>query len=290
MAIKNPTVEAVEEYIGARTPILHRCIIHDVVWSVIPYSVLKGHGCKMCGVDKRDSILRRTQEEYIQQLMQKAPNIELVGNYVNATTPVSHYCKKHDVTWDATPDNILSGHGCKQCGNEKMSIRFTKPREQYIEELKSINPSIMCIGEYVNMNTNVMHRCLVCGNEWETKPQLIKIGSGCPQCSESHGERLVRQYLESHSIKYVFQKKFDECRNVHPLPFDFYLPEYNSIIEYDGEQHFRPIEWFGGDEGFNNLLKRDEIKNEYCKENNIPILRIPYYADVTKELDNFLFA
>ena len=75
--------------------------------------------------------------------------------------------------------------------------------------------------------------------------------------------------------------KFNDCRNKNPLPFDFYLPEYKTCIEFDGRQHFESIEHWEGDNGLLKIKKNDSIKNEYCKDNDIKLIRIPYY-----EIDN----
>jgi hypothetical protein len=83
--------------------------------------------------------------------------------------------------------------------------------------------------------------------------------------------------LKKVGLVYEIQYTFNDCLNIKKLPFDFYLPEYNICIEYDGEQHFRPIDYFGGLETFNKQKERDNIKNKYCENNNIEILRIAYY-------------
>lgn len=87
---------------------------------------------------------------------------------------------------------------------------------------------------------------------------------------------MISKYLEINKIEYVRQKKFTNCENVKNLPFDFYLPESNVCIEYDGIQHFKPISLFGGIEGFVKTKVRDVKKNEYCELNNIKLIRISY--------------
>ena len=77
--------------------------------------------------------------------------------------------------------------------------------------------------------------------------------------------------------------------NVSRLSFDAFLPKYNVAIEYDGEQHFKPTEFFGGEEGLRRTIERDEIKNRYCKDNNIILYRISYkdrdfIEDIIKEI------
>jgi very-short-patch-repair endonuclease len=94
--------------------------------------------------------------------------------------------------------------------------------------------------------------------------------------SISYGERKILKYLESNNIEYKHQFKFDECKNVNKLIFDFYVPSLNTIIEFDGRQHFEPIEFFGGLEDFEKLKVRDSIKNDFCEKNKINLLRISY--------------
>ena len=108
------------------------------------------------------------------------------------------------------------------------------------------------------------------------------------QKKESNGERAVRLYLENHDIDYVQGKWFKDCRDVNPLPFDFYLPNENKMIEFDGEQHFREKHFFAYD--FEKNQRHDAIKNKYCEENNISLIRIPYWKiyKVNDILDEFL--
>lgn len=100
---------------------------------------------------------------------------------------------------------------------------------------------------------------------------------GCPICRIPKGEARVKMFLDNHNIQYMAQATFKGCVYKKRLRFDFYLPQYKIAIEYDGEQHFRPVEVFGGEEGHLKTKKRDEIKNNYCKGNNIKLIRIPYW-------------
>lgn len=100
----------------------------------------------------------------------------------------------------------------------------------------------------------------------------------CPFCTgESSGERKVRITLEQLKIEYKQQYSFSECKRINLLKFDFYLPDYNCCVEYDGEQHFEPSNFFGGEEAFKERQERDEIKNQFCREQNIRLIRIPYW-------------
>ena len=103
---------------------------------------------------------------------------------------------------------------------------------------------------------------------------------GCPSCGESKGEKTISTYLTENKIKFTSQYTFEDCRDKNLLPFDFGILNNSSIlllIEYDGIQHYKSIEYFGGMESLKSQQRRDKIKNEYCNENKIPLLRIPYW-------------
>jgi very-short-patch-repair endonuclease len=84
------------------------------------------------------------------------------------------------------------------------------------------------------------------------------------------------EYLSRNGVIYEYQKKFDGLRNKNPLPFDFYIPDSNICIEYDGQQHFEPIDAFGGLESFNKLKDNDAKKDEFCEIRGIELIRISY--------------
>jgi hypothetical protein len=192
---------------------------------------------------------------------------------------------KHDIFWSAYPDNILRGCGCSECAKEKIGEKNRKTHDQYVFELAKVNSNIEVIDEYQDASTAILHRCKIDGYTWYARPGNILFGKGYPKCNESHGERQVCKWLYERNINYIQQKIFDDCRDQRPLPFDFYLPDYNICIEYDGEQHFRPIELFGGEGGFNKRKYHDSIKTQYCINNNIHLLRIPYFQNVEEELE-----
>lgn len=129
---------------------------------------------------------------------------------------------------------------------------------------------------YKNTNLKVTIICKKHGN-FEQRPKRHKNGDGCPSCNESKGESEIHRILEIKCINYIRQKTFKDCKNINLLKFDFYIPDYNTCIEYDGEQHFKINEYFGGEESFNKCKINDHIKNNYCTKNNIKLIRIPYY-------------
>lgn len=285
----NPLIEVIGTYINARTPVLHRCKVDGHIWPAVPYVILRGDGCPKCAGNAK-----RTTEEYINELARINLNIEVLEEYINSTTPILHRCKIDNHIWPLAPYNALLGRGCPVCKSVKLSNIFVKTHEQYVQELKEANPDLEVLEQYINARTPILHRCTKDGYTWKIAPSNVLIGQGCPQCQESYGERIVRQWLQRNSIVYVYQHTFNDCKDQKLLPFDFYLPKYNICIEYDGQQHFEPVDFAGkGEEwALQQLLKtqkHDTIKTQYCKDNNIFLLRIPYNKNVEEELENFLF-
>ena len=181
----------------------------------------------------------------------------------------------------------MQGYGCPKCaGNIK------RTHAEYTQAVEFLNPDIEIIGQYIDAKTPILHRCKIDGYEWMAFPTNVLRENGCPQCQESSGERKIRQWLICHNFVYVYQNVFDNCKDIKTLPFDFYLPEYNLCIEYDGEQHFLPIDFAGqGEKWAKEQLtitqKHDDIKNQYCKDNNIGLIRIPYFKNIEEELEKF---
>lgn len=129
-------------------------------------------------------------------------------------------------------------------------------------------------------NRDIMWKCQCdCGNIKYVSTKNLKQNAvqSCGCLTKSSGELKIEQLLIKIGIIYNLQYKFQNCKNKKCLPFDFYLPEYNICIEYDGEQHYKPVDYWGGEEGFKQRQKNDEIKNQYCKDNNIKLIRIPYW-------------
>lgn len=283
VSIVNPNIDVLEEYIDTDTPILHKCKIDEHIWLARPSNILHGKGCPRCAGN-----LQLTNEEYIARLKEANPNILPLAEYVSANTPILHQCLIDGYIWETTPYCALQG-GCPKCaGNIK------KTHSEYVLELSIKNPYIEAIGRYINSKTPILHRCKIDGYEWKIAPSNVLCGQGCPQCQESNGERQIRYWLEKHNCLYIYQKTFAECKHKKALPFDFYLPDLNVLIEYDGQQHFKPIDFAGkGEEWAVEQLKitqhRDEIKNQYCANNNIKLLRIPYFKNIEEELEKFLF-
>ena len=129
--------------------------------------------------------------------------------------------------------------------------------------------------------------CGLCKEHFYEIPARVMNGHirHCPQCtSRSSTEDCIENILKENGIKYKREKRFSDCRNIYPLPFDFAIlnkdKSIKCLLEYDGQQHYKPIDFFGGEEAFVIRKNNDSIKDKYCKDNNIPLIRLPYYLSV----------
>lgn len=176
------------------------------------------------------------------------------------------------------------GTGCQKC---------SKVYKRNIDEIKSIiiekclekgYTFVGFVGIYKNIRSKIKLLCNKHNSEWVLQcTNFISQNNGCPVCRKSKGEILIENYLKKEWITFIPQKKFIKCKNKRPLPFDYYLPCYNLCIEYDGIQHFEKANWWG-EKTWKETMRNDKIKNKYCKNNNINLLRISYKENIIDKL------
>lgn len=230
---------------------------------------LTGTRCPRCVAKKP----RKTQERFEQEVHDKTNGefvfVEPYKGVMNATLCEHVKC---GYRWMVRPNDIFNGHGCPKCTEQ---MRWTHEMfEQCVDNMYHGEYSVL--SEYQGMNEYITMKHNTCGHVWNTKPSDFRAGHSCPKCASSKGEEYIRKWLNSQHIDNIEQKRFEDCRDKRALPFDFYLPEYNLIIEYDGRQHFEQVGAWGGEHGLEERQRHDAIKNQYCKDNNINLLRIPY--------------
>lgn len=155
-----------------------------------------------------------------------------------------------------------------------------KTTEQFINESLKIhgNEYDYSLCKYKSCYEHVKIICREHG-VFKQLPIVHLRGSGCPSCKMSKGEKCLKKISDKFDFNYECQKTFKDCKSKRKLRFDFYLSDFDVCVEYDGEQHFIEKEHFGGKEALLKTKERDRIKNVYCQENNIKLLRIPYQID-----------
>ena len=237
---------------------------------------------------------------FLDRLNKCNPNTEPLEQYQGRHTKILCRCKIHNRKWNTTPGELYQGHGCPDCYKERIRKALGWSKYDFTMRLAKVNPDIEVVGEYINIQTGIECRCKKCGYIWYPKPNNLLYGkiTGCPKCqSYSKGEDRIKECLESNNIPYIIHKTYSELLGIggKKLSFDFYLPDYNLLIEYQGQQHEKPTT-FGNmnvDEAqkqFKTQQEHDKRKRDYAKQHGIKLLEIWYYDynDISKILDDKL--
>ena len=282
-------IEVLGTYKNNYTKIKCKCKIDGHEWESIPKDLLSGHGCAKCG-----GTAKLTQKQFIAELHRVNSNIQVLGTYKNNRTKIKCKCKVDGYEWTPTPNTLLQGHGCPKCGG---TGKLT--HEEFMEKLKQVSPDIEILGTYKTNKTKIKCRCTTCEYEWETTPNSLFRGRGCPKCNTSKGEKRIAQYLDNLGIDYIYNMCYFKDlvgtggRLLRP---DFIISSMKIWIEYDGEQHFRPVDFTSAmseqqiQANFKIVQQNDQIKNQYAKDNNWILVRIPYteYDNIEQILDSYL--
>ncbi len=261
------------EYINNRTKIKIICPEHGE-FEQEANSHLMGHGCFKCTNNYS------TNEEFISKAKKvhgDKYDYSLV-DYKNNKAKITIICSEHG-EFEQEGGSHLSGNGCPKC------VGRNKSNDEYIAECKKVHGDKYdySLVDYTGVFKKIKIICPEHGEFEQMSDKHIK-GHGCPICRESKGEREIRKILLENNIKFIGQYKFNDCRDKQPLPFDFYLPDYNMCIEYDGRQHYEPIDRWGGIKGLIDQQKKDNIKNMYCYNRKIKLIRISYIESIYKKL------
>jgi len=224
-----------------------------------------------------------TNEEFIQKAVKiHGSKYPCLDTYKGAHVQLRFQCVVHG-EFLLTPDqHINTKRGCPKCGRQ---ISHNKKRGsiedlQYIAYLRHGK----CLSSiYIDSPTKYTWQC---SNKhvWEASAVNIQNGgTWCPYCAiqSSKGEREIERVLIKYGLKfnidYFREHSFKECKNKKLLLFDFYIPNKNLVIEFDGQQHFKPISLFGGNKAFTTNLANDIIKDTFCALHRIKLIRIPYW-------------
>ena len=281
---KNKYDYTLVEYKGSFEPVEIICNEHGVFKQKPTYH-LRGSGCKICSGKNI-----YTKKEFIEKLNSIHNNKYDYSkiNYISTYRDITIICPKHG-EFNQKAGVHLNGCGCPKCSNLSMIDKLSHNTTFFIKKAKEVHGERYDYSK-VDYSGSFKKIDIICKNHgvFKQSPSSHLQGQGCPKCKNSKLETQVIQLLNNLNIKFISQKSFDGCKNKKLLKFDFYLPKYNICVECDGEQHYRIREFNGGEEGFKNTKLRDKIKEVYCENNNIPLLRISYKDNIKEKLLSFL--
>lgn len=234
-----------------------RCPTHGEFSQVAAYHK-SGNGCQKCGDTTK------SHEQFMTEVRRvHGSKHRVLDRYVNNKTKMRFECETHGV-WKCKPLSYLSGKGCPTCVVRKSHADFVK-------QVQTLQPEYKVVGEYTKSCEPVDIECHQHGI-WSPTANDLLSGSECPKCArlgKSKGESAIVSLLDSINVEYSEEFAPEGCIDKGQLRFDFYLPDHNLLIEYDGRQHYDPrAKWHTP-----GVVRRDQIKDQWTKDNGFRLIR-----------------
>ena len=259
-----------KQYINNTTHMKFQCE-YKHQWSTSWQSICQGSWCPECG-QKASHDKQRLSLQFCLDLAKEHNGECLSKEYLNADSLYLWKCE-HGHEWGATYSSIANGSWCKKCFDTVHGIKMRNSIED-AHEIAKIRGGVCLSTEYISAFKKLQWKCGICDHEWEANFNNTQRGRWCPNCQLSKHEKEVRTIVEIFFNK-PFPKrrfKFEDRR----FELDCYCEELKLGIEYDGEQHFLPVSYWGGNEGLIKNQERDQFKDRACKELGITLIRVPY--------------
>lgn len=257
---------------------------------IVSTDYLRRSKCPSCGCEAKKSRIEHNRVNNIGEKYGRLTIVDIIWDANRSKAICKCDCGNDYI---GVKSDIVNGH-TKSCGclhSEITSITNTKDWSGHISE-----SGVKFIMQH-HMNNKGQWvwecECPVCGNLFYELPAKVNNGhtTSCGCRIQSFGESYVCSLLEEMNVDFIPQYSFNDCKYINVLHFDFAIMKNGrllGLIEYDGKQHFEPIEFFGGQDGFKQSQRRDEIKNAYCTAHEIPLLRLPYTLSM-KEIKEKLY-
>lgn len=235
-----------------------------------------GKRCPKCKFEKLSNVFRKDFSLIKKEIENRSYEIiEIIGGkYINLNTEFILRCKNGHL-WKTTYRNFMHGNDCSHCfGNGKLTYEYVKEYLKYYDY-------ILLSKEYINASTLLEVQCSE-GHIFYITYNKFQQGRRCPVCTKWKGEREIIRIFEKYNITYEYQKKYEGLYGINKnkktslLSYDFYLPNYNLLIEYQGEYHDGTAR-NQTEEQFKIQQEYDKRKREYAENNDIKLLEIWYW-------------
>lgn len=249
-------------------------------WQTTPNHLIKRkQGCRKC-----HTLSKRMSDSQFKKILKENHQGEIIAleKYVQSKTRLKVKCMKCGKIYSTEPRNVMR-NGCHNCANRRTPEEFEKKlKEMHLNEIVALE-KYKTHRDYIK----VRHKC---GFIWSVQSgELIrKDPAGCPLCASSKGNKLIQKILVKNNIEFEREKRFPTCKYKIPMPFDFFIPQKKILIEFDGEQHFIAIDFWGGQKGLEERMAKDNIKDEWAKKNNYKLFRIKFDANINSEMKKIL--
>lgn len=254
-------------------------------WKTRQRNLIRGRGCPVCANEKRRKS-KFLPLEHCQKVLSSF-NLELIGEYEAVSYPITVKCKKCQNIFSTSITYLKNTKiGCVNCNN---IIRTNEKSKSFSDSIIKLNPKIKMIDEFVSMSSPTTFYCVDCRKTFIRSPHDFTRTPTCPNCTTNSAlEYMVKIFLNNNHINYEPHKSFDNLFGVNggKLSYDFYLYDYNLLIECQGEQHEKANEYFGGEEQLKIQKEHDCRKRVYAQDNKINFIEIWYYD--TKNIEKIL--
>lgn len=291
LADKNITLKS--HYKNVKAKVNLKCLNCGHEWATTPDKLFRGEGCPICNNgDMNDYIFRKRLDDVTNGKVKEAK-----GCTYHGFKRLTKFVCNHGHAFKNLPKNILRNPICPECKNIQKKIMFKKRDSAFRHDLNKVHHGYIKESEkscYHGMNQKVL---LICkkGHSWYATPgHVVLSGEGCPYCNTSHGEIIVQHELEKINLKHCFSRKslmassnaykhsFRIHAHHHLLSIDFMVNLGNKsyAIEFDGIQHFKPVDFSGKltkwqtNRNFKKQKKHDKWKNEWCAKHHVKMIRI----------------
>ena len=286
--VHNKSIIVLGKYIDSRHKILVQCKKCRYKWEVAPRSLYL-HGCPQCGKIIAKNVKKWNISD--EHFLEKIPNnllkkIKILSPYKNVRSRIIVQCIICGNKWHSIPLYLYKGYGCSICGRIKKGLMSRKNDIEFKKEVELIHgDKIKIIGNYIISKNRIQVECNSCGHKWEpVSTKLIgKHHRGCPNCYSSKGENKIKGILQKNNINFLQEFTFKNLKgkNNRLLRFDFAILDNNfnllHLLEYDGIHHYKSLNFNGGEKTLLKRQKYDTLKDTYCRNNKIKIIRIPFW-------------
>lgn len=269
----NGKIVMISPYKQAKTKAEFQCNVCEATWFATPYDVYTKSGCPNCA-----GSMRKTTEIYKKEVFNLVGNeYTVLGEYNGTHSKIKLKHNECGHEFEMIAKSFISGQRCPNERYKKTAKSNGIPFERIQKIIhEQFNGEYEIVGDFTFTSRKAKIKHSKCGKIFNCQPtRIIQRAQGCPNCYSSKGEDAVREWLEENNFEFEEQFKIPECKNLRPLPFDFCVKTGDSfvLIEYDGIQHFVPK---FGQKQLDQIQFTDNIKNQFCIDNNIKLIRIKY--------------
>lgn len=276
-----------DTYVNGKSKLKVKHVKCEHVYRVTPNNFLYQHSrCPYCSSKAKKTDAQFKQEVY-----------DLVGSEYMFLDPYQGTLKKIRVkhnkcenTYQVTPSHFLEGTRCPYCSAKASGKARRKTSVEFKQEVSSlVDNDYTFLDTYVNNDTKIKVKHNRCGHVYKVRPtDFLSHRTRCPYCNMPKEEKVIAKILDTFNINYEIQKTFDDLVDKTNLSYDFYIPDQSILIEYQGIQHYQPVDVFGGNNRFAIQQKHDRMKADYAKTHNYKLIAVPYTEDTFSKIKKYL--